>query len=93
MYIENKDDMLTNATKGKVTFAFVQDDDDLADYMTNFYASDLKALILASRRDDNIEITEDVPVLRVDYGLGTTILKYIDSTRYFILHLISLNII
>lgn len=93
MYIENKDDMLKSAAKGKVTLAFVQDDDGLAEYMTNLYASDLKALIVASRRNDIIEVAGDVPLLMVDYGLGTTILKYIDSTRYFILHLISLNII
>lgn len=81
MYIESAKS-LTRAAEGKVVFTFLKAGEDLGDLVTSSFEAQANGIIVAGIRSDIISISHGSPLLMVDYGQGTTMLKYLDSTRY-----------
>ncbi|EOA20029.1 hypothetical protein CARUB_v10000302mg [Capsella rubella] len=79
MYVESPN-KITGAAKGKVVLAFLKKSADVYDYNLGIRKFGLKALIIASERDDNVEVVDIPIILNIDYEQGATMLNYISST-------------
>ncbi|KAJ4908503.1 Subtilase family protein [Raphanus sativus] len=84
IYVENAKE-ITSALKGKVVLVFVTADggDSGPEFIEASTDAELKALIIADKiQDFNVIVTDIPPILiNIDYEQGTTMMKYIGSTR------------
>lgn len=81
MFVYSVNEM-TSAAKGKVVVAFTTESEEMQlDYITKLSTVHARGLIFATKRIDDIKVSEVIPIITVDYEHGSTIFKYIRSTR------------
>lgn len=83
MFVESPNE-ITSVAEGKVVLIFMTGcDDDPGNFTTKVLEFRAKALIIASKREDAIQVVDIDPIqIKIDYEQGTVMMKYIGSTRY-----------
>ncbi|XP_019090012.1 PREDICTED: subtilisin-like protease SBT3.11 [Camelina sativa] len=73
---------ITSAAKGKVVLVFLTESKEVVyKYIENISRFGLKAVIVASTRDDSVDQVVGFPIIvNIDYEQGATMMNYISST-------------
>ncbi|EOA37767.1 hypothetical protein CARUB_v10012621mg, partial [Capsella rubella] len=79
MFVYRANEM-TSAAKGKVVVAFITTDNEVMDYVSTFSTVEASGLIFATKREDDLKVSEGMAMITIDYEQGATIFKYIRTT-------------